>query len=271
MSSSSVRREDAEGSSTGPTAAGQWENRWWAPILWVLWGVSVALVLFSFVFPFLLGVAFTDTSWIREFFDVSGERNLTAWWNSGLLLLAGVLSIAVGMARWVSRTDTGFALVSWWGLAALLGVMSLDEFAGVHEQLDVLWARLVGENPLPSYQWLMLGVPLAVAVLLFLWLCVRVLPQATARTYLLGMVVFFTGAIVVEALPLLLDIWRYTLAFHVTYHVEELLEFLGAALLVVAPLRALLPQIVESGTGRIAGSGTGRAILWEHAARQRRP
>lgn len=261
----------------------------------MLWAVSIAVALFSFLIPFVFGVSFTNTGQFREFFDVNGERNLPAWWNAGLLLLAGILAAAIGTARRICRADTVLALLAWWGLAAVLAAMSLDEFAGVHERLDVVWARLVGENPLPAFQWLMLGVPLAVAVLAFLWLCVSVLPRAAARTYLVGMVVVFTGAIVVEALPLLFDIWRGTLSYHLTYHVEELLEFVGAALLVIAPLRAVRARVVDASAGStdrprrphdgpggphdgpggpggpmggpMGGPTDGSAVLWEHVPR----
>lgn len=238
-------------------------DRWWRPVLWTLWATSALLVLISFSLPLVLGLPFGSTWWVREFFDVNIERNLPTWWNSGLLLLAGILSAVVGTVRRICRADERtIPTVSWWGLAVVLGLMSLDEFSGFHERLGEVWDRLVGHNPLPAFQGLILGVPLALAVLVLLWVCARSLPLPAARTYLLGMAIFFVGAIAVESVPLFLDIWRRTFAYHVTYHLEELLEFLGAALLVIAPLRALHARRVS-----YYGPAGVQSICWEHVRR----
>ncbi|WP_254184180.1 hypothetical protein [Micrococcus luteus] len=41
--------------------------------------------------------------------------------------------------------------------------MSLDESTQLHEQAGRLWEALpfAGENPLPAFQWLILGAPAA--------------------------------------------------------------------------------------------------------------
>ena len=45
--------------------------------------------------------------------------------------------------------------------------MSLDESTQLHEQAGQLWEVLpfAGENPLPAFQWLILGAPAAIVVL----------------------------------------------------------------------------------------------------------
>ena len=50
-----------------------------------------------------------------------------------------------------------------------------------------------------------------------------------------GGAVFFFGAIVLEAVPLVFGIGRSTQAYHVATHAEELTEMIGASVLVVAP------------------------------------
>lgn len=245
-------RSDTRGESARP---------WWQPTLWFLLVAGLVLVILSAVVPLVLGVGPVDrTSPVRVFFDVAGERNLPTWWNTGLLLMAGALSVAVGLLRRPARLDGRGGWAAWGGLGALLALMSLDEFAGIHERLDGLWRRLVGDNPLPAFEWLMLGVPVAGAVVVFLWLCARVLPASSMALYVVGIVVFFLGALGAEAVVVAagvpLDSWAYV----ASYHVEELLEFTGSALLVVAPLAAV----------RLAPGGETRVLeLTWHAGRRR--
>lgn len=216
------------------------ENDWWRPLLWTLCAVSVALVAVSAIVPVLLGVGPGHRgSLVRLFFDVADERNLPAWWNSGLLLLAAFFCAGVGQLRRRCGADGRAGWLAWWGIAALLGLMSLDEFAGFHEHLDRVWDAVVGENPLRAYEWLMLGVPLGLAVVVFVWLCSRTLPRTTARLLMGGLLVLFTGALVLEAVPLFLDLPRNSVGFVAAYHAEELFEFIGSSMLAVAPLASL--------------------------------
>ncbi|GAA1118798.1 hypothetical protein GCM10009670_05180 [Citricoccus alkalitolerans] len=242
---------------------------WWRPALWCLLAAGLVLVILSAVMPLVLGAGAVDrTSPVRVFFDVAGERNLPTWWNAGLLLVAGALSLSVGLLRRPTRLDGRGGWAAWSGLGALLALMSLDEFTGIHERLDGLWRRLVGDNPLPAFEWLMLGVPVAGAVVVFLWLCARVLPAPSMALYVLGIVVFFLGALGAEAVVVAagvpLDSWAYV----ASYHVEELLEFTGSALLVVAPLASFRLASGAKADAQTSGPSSGLELTW-HAGRRR--
>lgn len=259
--------QNSEQTRLGRAPAARRPSTWWGSTLWFLVAVSVLLVLLSAVVPLALGAGPVDrTSPVRVFFDVSGERNLPTWWNSGLLLLAGAFSAGVGTLRRGSRVDGRFAGVAWWGLAVLLCLMSLDEYAGIHERLDGLWRLVVGETPLPAFGWLMLGVPVAVGVVAFLWVCARVLPAPSTALYVLGIGVFFVGALGAEVLVVAagipLDSWAYV----ASYHVEELLEFTGSALLVVAPLAAA--RLAPLARAPEADAATGLELRWHPGRRQ---
>ncbi|MGO1544825.1 MAG: hypothetical protein ACTHXA_10860 [Gulosibacter sp.] len=210
--------------------------RWQHQILIVLIAVSVLLVLASLMMS-VLGVSYTSP--IREFFDVSDERNLPTWWNAGLLLIAGSTTAAVGLARVVAKFDGKLGWLPWGGLSAMLGAMSLDEFAGFHQLLGLVWEKFVGENPLSSFGWFIIGVPLAILLVLFIWLCARQLPKESSRAFMIGIAVLLFGAIAIEAFPMLMDFGRNSTAYYLTYHVEELVEKIGASVLVVAPLYAI--------------------------------
>ncbi|WP_256999303.1 hypothetical protein [Micrococcus luteus] len=186
--------------ATPPGVQGRWARRAAGGLI----GVSVLLATWSFALPFVFGLGPRQVPWWREVFDVNHEANLTAWWSSGLLLL---------------------------------GAMSLDESTQLHEQAGRLWEVLpfAGENPLPAFQWLILGAPASIVVLGLLALCTVALPRRTRALTVAGGAVFFFGAIVLEAVPLVFGIGRSTLAYHVATHAEELTEMIGASVLVVAP------------------------------------
>ncbi|MDO5633311.1 MAG: hypothetical protein Q4G34_00345 [Micrococcus sp.] len=210
----------------------------WVWPLVALSATSVAIVAFSFLLPVALGLGPGQMPWYREFFDVNHEANFTAWWNTGLLLAAGLGFLAVMMLRRRSLGERGWASAAWLLPGVLLTAMSLDELSSIHERFDDVYAALFGENPLASFQWLALGVPVALVVIGLFVLSARTLPSTTSRLMVVGILIFFLGAIVVESIPAIFDIWRRTWAYMVTYHVEELLEFLGAGLLAVAPWAA---------------------------------
>lgn len=229
---------DAGRTAPETRTAGEVGPSCWRPVLWTLWAVGLALIGLSALMPVVLGLEPGDrTNAVRVFVDVTGERNLPAWWNSGLFLVAGALSLGVGLLR---RRDGHRELLLWTGLAALLAAMSLDELTSIHERLPGVYRRLFGENPLENYAWLMLGIPIAVAVLVFVAWAIRSLPRDTRRLFGAGFLVFFAGAIGMEVLTgaLLPTVGIGSLPYVVLYHVEETLEFLGASLMVVAPLAA---------------------------------
>lgn len=213
------------------------QGRWSRRVAGGLVGVSLLLTAWSFALPFAFGLRPRQMPWWREVFDVSQEANLTAWWSAGLLLLGAAGFTAVGLVRRAVQADRPRALLAWLTPAAMLAAMSLDESTQIHERAGQVWDALpfTGENPLPAFQWLILGVPAAVVVLGLLALCTVALPRRTRTLAVAGGVVFFVGAIVLEAVPLLLGIERSSMAYHVVTHAEELAEMIGASVLVVAP------------------------------------
>ena len=213
------------------------QGRWARRVAGTLIGVSVVLSAWSLAIPFLFGLGVREMPWWRSFFEVNHETNLTAWWSSGLLLLGAVGFAVVGLVRRSLRADRPLTLLAWLTPSALLAAMSLDEFSQIHERLGEVWDALpfTPENPLHAFQGLILGVPIALALIALLALTALKLPRRTRALTVSGIVVFFLGAIGLESVPLIFDIARASWAYHAVTHAEELTEMIGSSLLIVAP------------------------------------
>lgn len=213
------------------------QGRWARRVALTLIGVSVLLTAWSLVLPFVFGLGVREFPWWRSFFEVNHEVNLAAWWSAGLLLLGAVGFVVVGLVRRSLRVDRGWTLLAWLTPAVLLAAMSMDEFTQIHERLGQVWDALpfTPENPLHAFQGLILGVPIAIGVVLLLALTAVRLPRRTRTLTVVGIVVFFLGAIALESVPLVFGIARTSWAYHAVTHAEELCEMIGSSLLVVAP------------------------------------
>lgn len=178
---------------------------------------------------------------LLKFFDVASEANLWTWANVAVLLSAAHVHLLAAYARWWRHAPG----VAGWALTALLMAgLSLDDLAGLHERLEPLGEALGGGSGLTHFAWLVPGSAIALATLALFAVLVRNV-EGRARLYLLaGILVFFAGAVGMEA------VGGYALSqlgsgVNVTYvllfHVEEMLEATGAALLLSAGL-ADLPE-----------------------------
>ena len=166
-------------------------------------------------------------------FSVSDERNLWTWANTVLLASAGQTHVIAGWRRWQSRLPGGAA---WFATGAILFALSADDAAMIHEQfLGPLGATLGAGRGLTHFHWVLPGAFVALAALIIFALHLRTLRGAAARYAVGGAVSFFGAAVGLEAASgLFLEINAYGPGYVTIYHVEELMEGIGAALLLVA-------------------------------------
>lgn len=178
---------------------------------------------------------------------VGHERNLPAWYNSGLLLLGGVAAAAAAVAaRRVGRSRPH--VLGWAGLAVLLGVMSLDELAGIHESLG-RWLRprvraFVADNigdlddrgsALVGTTWLIPAfVVLVLLAIAAVWWWRGAAPRVRSWV-VLGFGVLVSGAVGMEMVSAVVQ--DSQAAYLAAMHVEEFLEMTGAALMLIGVLR----------------------------------
>jgi len=130
-------------------------------------------------------------------FDLGTEANVPTWFAATLLVLLALALVVTAVAARARGGAAGPYLV----LAVVALVLSVDEAAELHEQLNLLAGRLEEWlGPLPTFSWIVPGAALAAAAgTALLWLG-RQLPGQLRRRLVISGTVFLLGALVVEGL-----------------------------------------------------------------------
>lgn len=223
---------------------------WRGPLAAAL-SISLGIAALSYVMPIALGLTWDDWQHsVRGWFDVGNEGNLPTWWNTTLLIAAATLSAAAAVLH---RIIGDASWSAWAGLAAVVALLSLDEAAGLHERLRFLSDAVLPQHGF-TYSWLVVGIPLGIAVLAAVVLLGRRIERTSRRLFVLGLAVLLAGAVGLETANDLLMQARGgalpeggSLVFHTIYHLEELLELIGASLLLAAPLASLRVEAADGG------------------------
>jgi hypothetical protein len=157
--------------------------------------------------------------------SLSYEANLPTWVSSSLLLVCALAAGAIALEKppWHRQ---------WWGITAILGWMSLDEAAEIHEHLG----GLIGTNGIFYFDWVIPATAVVLALALIYLPFVRALEPRTRNRLLIAAAVYLGGALVME-LPL--GWWTELhgsegLTYGLIDWVEESMEMLGASLALVA-------------------------------------
>lgn len=227
-------------------------------VRWLVLGVvllgAAHLVLHLVEAPLTGALGVELTRWL----DINSETSVATWFNIGLLQLGAMLMVVACAASPV-RERAG-----WAGLSVGLLLLSLDEKILIHERLPALLGMEHGS--LPTHEWLLPGVLIALAALCVLLVLVRPLPGRVRMGLLLALVVYGSGAVGMELLSglgvrqldsqhlvrQLMPVWEW---------IEESLEMLGCVLAVATVLEHLerigLGDAVRSAR-RAAGSPSRR-------------
>lgn len=126
--------------------------------------------------------------------NISGEGNLASFLQSFTLALTSLLSLCLAAA---GRGETRAILTT---LALCWGLMSMDEFAMVHERMILPLRNTFQLGGAFYYSWVVLGLPVALALAAWFWRASRHLPSGLSRGIGLGGVLFFSGSLGVEML-----------------------------------------------------------------------
>jgi hypothetical protein len=212
-------------------------------VIRALAAVSVLLVLASVLFAGLANAVSGDSLLARAFRGLhhftftDRENNLFAWFST---LLLALLALALA-GHAVAHRRAGRPFLAYAGLTAVALYMSLDEDVSLHEKL----AKLVPDHR-STFQWLVVGLPLAVvAGLVVLWVARGIDPSLRRQLVVAG-VVYLSGAAVTEGIEAMVVLAQpdkgealASFGYAVATAFEESLEVAG----VLLALRALLLRL----------------------------
>lgn len=190
--------EQRETASSHPSRrADLWARRPIA-ILVALLTVNAAIVVTNVVLYTHLRVAADSGNqaiggWYRMF-DVGGEANLPSWYTTGLWLLAGAVAWCYSLVAAARRP--------WRLLAVVCVVLSADEAAQFHEQLNLVGNELGAEmfSDVLRYPWLLPGIVVALLVAAAFVRPIWSLPFPQRVLVIVSGALFVGGAIMVENL-----------------------------------------------------------------------
>lgn len=176
-----------------------------------------------------------------NFFDVTHEGNLPAWFQTSVLLLCGLLLTLVGASY--LRQKAWVYGGSWALLGAAFCFLSLDEAVSIHETAVTPLRRILEiEGGLLFAAWVIIAVPVLAVFLICLIPFLRMLPPVTRNRFIISGVVFVSGAVALEAIAGAYSTWDHggrNFTYEMIGSVEELFEKVGIALF----LRAILLEI----------------------------
>lgn len=210
---------------------------------------SAALVLLNLVLKSVADPRAEPSAWLW-LFDVNREANVPTMWNALLLLsvAAGCFVVALLASRRLAWVVPGMVAT----------VMAFDEVLRLHERLRGVgsWASAALPFDLPTYAWVLPGAVIALAAAVSAAMWAHRLPADVRGGVLLGVAIYFLGAVVVEAFTGWVDRTHGVgAAYAVLSGLEEVLEMLGCVVVAAAVLRML--RLERRGDGwvlRLRGS-----------------
>lgn len=175
----------------------------------------------------------------RVLWDTATEANIWTWTSVTVLMLGAYAHLATAYLRWNSCRSAAFL---WVMTAGLLAAMSLDDLAALHERLFHYGVLLGGGAGLTFFAWVIPGAFVALGICIAFGFLIRKLYGRPRRYLVSGLAIFFGGALGVEMIGAsVTEQEGYSNLYVVIYHIEEMMEALGASLLLGAGL-ADLPE-----------------------------
>lgn len=183
-------------------------------------------------------------------FNLDAEANLPTWWSSTKFAMAGTLMMVM-----VLKTE--FRKLTPILLGLLFFAFSLDEAVSLHERLGHFFADHVATGSTirrkDAFLWpVLFGIPALLCIgIVFRWLRKEGFMSASLwRDFAIAIVVLFTGAVGMEVVAFnpLVSIPQTSGVYETLSALEEMLEHLGASLLVWASYRVMVQGSLRKST-----------------------
>jgi len=207
-----------------------------------LFSIILALNGFSLFLRFLIryvGLDINNDFW--QLFNTAGEANITAWFSSVLLLIVGALLLLIARVK----THSADAFARHWNIMAwIFFFLSMDEIAGLHEELIMPLRNATGASGIFYFSWVIVAIPLVLLFVIFYLRFLFNLPRKIAIQFVASGAIFIVGAMGFEMIGGIFH--GQFLIYRALTAIEETLENLGAGLFIIS-LLTFAKTYLESG------------------------
>lgn len=205
--------------------------------LFLAGGVAAIMAVFALTYTIHKATARVPAD-LLNVLHINTESSIPAWFNSGLLLLAALLAVVL-MATAPRKERVG-----WLVIALILGYLSADEAAGLHELLGRVAER--ASLSVGTFAWVIPGAILGLTLFGGLILAGRRLPAPTRRPLLVALLAYGAAALGVEMVTGFLITTLFPNSYFVVnvlqpilVMIEESVEMLACVLVIVVFIRQL--------------------------------
>jgi hypothetical protein len=219
------------------------------PLLRWLWATAAVLVAGHLLTLYLdLEHGVSRAYSLPRQFDLNGEGNFGAWFQSTLILTCALLTLAVASHYRAQRAPLAHR---WVALSGLFGLMAIDETAQLHDMFTGPLRRgLEIDFGFFYFAWLIPAVAFLAGCAWYFAPVALSLPAAIYRRLIAALGVYFGGAVVVEMISgFAAENGRASTPYQLVLTVEESCEIAGILLLVGALLtlaRSVQPRTTVS-------------------------
>ncbi len=165
-------------------------------------------------------------------FDFDDEASIPTWFAQALFLLLAMLA---GLTSYLEKNKRSRWV--WTTLSVLAVLGSVDEVSTVHESgLQSIHLLFFNENAptLLANAWVVIVPLVLIIATLFLYFSYKVLPKPTVKLFVIGAVVYISGAVGVDIITSTLLESTAFIEQGVFVAIEEVSELIGLTIMVFA-------------------------------------
>ena len=135
---------------------------------------------------------FSPMTALEEMFQLDSEKNIPAYFSTGILLLSSGLLMIIFYHR--RKAQAKFAM-HWLFLSLIFLYLSLDEFLSIHESFIGPVRQRVAVQGIFSYEWIIIAIPLVIILAVAYFPFLLNLPPATRKIIVLAGTMYIVGSL----------------------------------------------------------------------------
>lgn len=129
---------------------------------------------------------------LEEMFQLDSEKNIPAYFSTGILLLSSGLLIVIFYHK--RKTQAKFP-IHWLFLGLVFFYLSMDEFFSIHESFIGPVRQQIEGRGIFSYEWIIIAIPLVLILTIAYLPFLLNLPTKTRNLIILAGIIYIGGSL----------------------------------------------------------------------------